>query len=269
MIFGSTNDGTADGGGFRGVSPGATRRTPARGITPTSAVRRASSTSSRRARSSAPSLRGSACCSGPARRSTPRASSASPYIYNYVELADGTTPWSPQSVSTTSSLVLWMSEQGPFSATTALRSAGAMRWSGLGSTITSIRSRCANCRSPRIWANSANGGGFSRPSTALQLARCRSTITRRDGGLRRGCRARPGITSSYTAHPIFADDLVRFPARGRHRLPKHGRQRPGHAAVRRIVRPQPRLRARCSPPSSNSSPTSRRSTPTTQSRSPT
>ena len=39
----------------------------------------------------------------------------SPYIYNYVELADGTTPWSPQSMSTTSALVLWMSEQGVFS----------------------------------------------------------------------------------------------------------------------------------------------------------
>jgi hypothetical protein len=38
-----------------------------------------------------------------------------PYIYNCVELADGTTPWSPQSVATTSSMILWMTEQGPYS----------------------------------------------------------------------------------------------------------------------------------------------------------
>ena len=38
-----------------------------------------------------------------------------PYIYNCVELADGTTPWSSQSVATTSSMILWMTEQGPYS----------------------------------------------------------------------------------------------------------------------------------------------------------
>ena len=35
-----------------------------------------------------------------------------PYVYNYTELADATTPWSSQSVVTTSGLTLWMSEQG-------------------------------------------------------------------------------------------------------------------------------------------------------------
>jgi hypothetical protein len=38
-----------------------------------------------------------------------------PYIYNYTELADSTTPWSPQSMVNTSSMALWMSEQGAFS----------------------------------------------------------------------------------------------------------------------------------------------------------
>ena len=37
-----------------------------------------------------------------------------PYIYNSTELADGTTPWSPQSMTTTSALTLWFSEQGVF-----------------------------------------------------------------------------------------------------------------------------------------------------------
>ena len=38
-----------------------------------------------------------------------------PYIYNYVELSDACTPWSSQSMVTTSALTLWMSEQGVFS----------------------------------------------------------------------------------------------------------------------------------------------------------
>ena len=37
-----------------------------------------------------------------------------PYIWDYVELGDTTTPWSPQSVVNTSSMALWMSEQGMF-----------------------------------------------------------------------------------------------------------------------------------------------------------
>jgi hypothetical protein len=38
-----------------------------------------------------------------------------PYIYNYTEIAKNCTPWSPQSIVPTTSLTLWMSEQGMFS----------------------------------------------------------------------------------------------------------------------------------------------------------
>ena len=38
-----------------------------------------------------------------------------PYVYNYIELADACTPWSPQSTVATSALAVWMGEQGPFS----------------------------------------------------------------------------------------------------------------------------------------------------------
>ena len=173
----------------------------------------------------------------------------SPYIYNYVELADGTTPWSPQSMSTTSALVLWMSEQGVFSYDGTSISCRCSRWSVRGSTTTSIRSRCASCRFPAIWASLTNGGGFSRPSIVRTTAeRLLSTIIRKgmvESG--RGYRARPGSHPSYTmSPPIFADDLYAFQARSRHRLSELGRQRSGYAAVRRIVnRSQPLLRARC------------------------
>ena len=38
-----------------------------------------------------------------------------PYVYNYIWLADSCTPWSPESAVTTSSMLLWMSQQGMFS----------------------------------------------------------------------------------------------------------------------------------------------------------
>ena len=37
-----------------------------------------------------------------------------PYIYNYIELGNNCTPWSPQSMSATSSMMTWMSKQGLF-----------------------------------------------------------------------------------------------------------------------------------------------------------
>ena len=38
-----------------------------------------------------------------------------PYVYNYVELGNNCTPWSPESVIVSSSMALWMSQQGIFS----------------------------------------------------------------------------------------------------------------------------------------------------------
>ena len=97
-----------------GASLGATRRTPARGIIATSLLRRASSTSSRRARSSRDKhADGNAVLDW--QEIVPIRFLGLPYIFNYEELSDAGVPWSPQSVVNTSSMVLWMSEQGPFS----------------------------------------------------------------------------------------------------------------------------------------------------------
>ena len=38
-----------------------------------------------------------------------------PYIYNYLELGNNCTPWSPQSITNASSMIVWMSKQGMFS----------------------------------------------------------------------------------------------------------------------------------------------------------
>ena len=61
-------------------------------------ARRASSTSSRRARSSRRRRPATACSSGPRRKPTLSSFLGIPYVYNYVELGNNCTPWSPESV---------------------------------------------------------------------------------------------------------------------------------------------------------------------------
>ena len=38
-----------------------------------------------------------------------------PYVYNYTQIGNNCTPWSPQSIAQTATMVLWFSEQGLFS----------------------------------------------------------------------------------------------------------------------------------------------------------
>ena len=132
-----------------------------------------------------------------------------PYIYNYVELADNCTPWSPQSVSTTSALTLWMSEQGVFSFD--------------GTSIMPVR--CA----VRPWiddnidpivvrelAFAAHLGEFSEwwwfyPTLNSAFNARAAVYNYKEGWWTQVRMSRSaGITSSYTAHPIFADDFVAF-----------------------------------------------------------
>ena len=55
-----------------------------------------------------------------------------PYIYNYVELSDACTPWSPQSMATTASLALWMTEQGVVAFDGTSDHAGCLQGAALG-----------------------------------------------------------------------------------------------------------------------------------------
>ena len=76
--------------------------------------RLAFSTSSRRARSSAPSATRNGVLFFTAKKAYNSQFLGLPYIYNYVELGNNCTPWSPQSISGTSSMTVWMSKQGLF-----------------------------------------------------------------------------------------------------------------------------------------------------------
>lgn len=133
----------------------------------------------------------------------------SPYIYNAVELADGTTPWSPQSVTTTSALTLWFSEQGMFS----------YDGTSIVPVVCPIRPWIDDDIDPiavRELSFIAHLGEFSEVWWFYpQLGKSTNTragVYNYKEGWWSQCRMSrsAGITSSYTSHPIFADDYVAF-----------------------------------------------------------
>ena len=132
-----------------------------------------------------------------------------PYVYNYLELADNCTPWSPQSVSTTSSLTLWMSEQGVFSfdGTSIMPVACKVRpW--IDDNIDPIQ--------VRELSFAAHLGEFNEwwwfyPTLNSAFNTQAAVYNYKEGWWSQAQLSRSaGITSSYTAHPIFADDTVAF-----------------------------------------------------------
>jgi hypothetical protein len=132
-----------------------------------------------------------------------------PYVYDDVELADGTTPWSPQSVTTTSALTLWMSEQGVFS------------YDGTSITpvVCSVRPWVDDDIDPiavRELSFAAHLGEFNEwwwffPTLNSPFNTRAIVYNYKEGWWTQARLSRSaGITSSYTSHPIFADDFVAF-----------------------------------------------------------
>ena len=132
-----------------------------------------------------------------------------PYIYNYVELSDACTPWSPQSMSTTSSLTLWMSEQGLFSFDgTSIMPVQCMVRPWIDKNIDPI--------AVRELSFAAHLGEFNEwwwffPTLGSPFNARAAIYNYKEGWWTQVQMSRSaGITSSYTAHPIFADDFVAF-----------------------------------------------------------
>jgi hypothetical protein len=130
-----------------------------------------------------------------------------PYVYNYVELADDCTPWSPASITSTSSYLQWMSQQGMFAFD--------------GTTITPvpcpIRAWITDDIDPanvRFQAFLAHIGQFNElwwfyPQNG-QPHNTRVAIQNyREGWWSQGKMSRSaGVTSSYTVQPTFADGTI-------------------------------------------------------------
>ena len=133
----------------------------------------------------------------------------SPYIYNYVELADNCTPWSPQSMVTSSSLLLWMSEQGMFSydGTSITPIACPVRpWVDQDIDVVAVREQsCAvhvENYSEFWWFFPQDGQPFNTRAIIYSY---------KEGwwSQARMCRS-AGVTASYNIHTIMANGTVAY-----------------------------------------------------------
>lgn len=133
----------------------------------------------------------------------------SPYIYNYVELADGTTPWSPQSVATTSALTLWMTEQGVYSydGTSVLPVQCMIRpWIDDDFDPVTVRELAF-----AMHLGEFNEWWWGFPTLNSPFNTRFAVYNYKEGWWAQVRMSRSaGITSSYTSHPIMADDTVAF-----------------------------------------------------------
>ena len=130
-----------------------------------------------------------------------------PYIWNYVELCDGAVPWSPQSMATTSAMTLWMTQQGPYSydGTSVLPVKCMIRpWIDDDFDPITVRELAFACHlgeySEWWWFFPELNENYNCRAAVYNYAEGWWTQVR----LTRSA----GSTSSYTAHPIFADDFV-------------------------------------------------------------
>ena len=136
-----------------------------------------------------------------------------PYIYNYEELADNCTPWSCASVVQTSSMILWMSEQGAYSydGTAILPMACMVRpWIDDDIDPQTVRQQaCAVHVAPfsEFWWFFPQ----KRPSNQNGYNTRVAIYSYKEGWWSQGVMSRSaGITASYTAHTIMADGTVAF-----------------------------------------------------------
>jgi hypothetical protein len=132
-----------------------------------------------------------------------------PYIYNYVELAENCTPWSTQSCVATSSMSLWMSQQGMFSFDgTSILPVQCMVRPWVDQDIDLLQVREQACA---VHVAAFNEFWWFFPQNE-QPANTRVIIYNyKEGWWSQGQMSRSaGITSSYVAQPIMADGLVAF-----------------------------------------------------------
>jgi hypothetical protein len=132
-----------------------------------------------------------------------------PYIYNYEELADNCTPWSSQSMVNTSSMALWMSQQGPYSydGTSVLPVQCAVRaWIDKDIDLLQVRQEaCA------VHVANFNEFWWCYPQNGMSGNTRAAIFNYRDGWWSQARIQRSaGVTASYTAHTIMANDRVSY-----------------------------------------------------------
>jgi hypothetical protein len=136
-----------------------------------------------------------------------------PYVYNFTELGDNCTPWSPQSVVTTSSMVLWFSQQGPYSFDgTSILPIQCMTRAWVDEDIDLLNVREQACavhvaNFNEFWwffpqGPQSNPGGYNTRAVIYNY---------KEGWWSQAqCARSAGVTASYTAHTIMANGLVSY-----------------------------------------------------------
>jgi hypothetical protein len=132
-----------------------------------------------------------------------------PYVYNYVELGNNCTPWSPKSMIVSSSMALWMSQQGMFAfdGTTITPVPCKVRpWVDDDIDLVNVREQaCAAHVAPfnEFW-------WFFPQEGEPYNTRC-IIFSYKEGWWSQGRMSRSaGATASYTTQTIMADGMVVF-----------------------------------------------------------
>jgi hypothetical protein len=136
-----------------------------------------------------------------------------PYVWNYQWLADSCTPWSPESMATTSVMAYWMSQQGMFSfdgTNIAPVPCAVRKWVDGDVNLNTVRSNaCAVHVSVfnEFWwffpqGTTTNPGGYN---TRVIIYNYKEQWWSQ-GQMSRSA----GITASYTANTVMADGLTAY-----------------------------------------------------------
>lgn len=136
-----------------------------------------------------------------------------PYVYSNDELGDNCTPWSPQSMACTSSMVLWFSQQGPYSYDgTSILPVQCMVRAWVDDDIDLLNVREQSCavhvaNYNEFWwffpqGPQTNPGGFNTRAVIYNY---------KEGwwGQAR-CARSAGVTASYTSHTIMANGTISY-----------------------------------------------------------
>ena len=132
-----------------------------------------------------------------------------PYVYNYDELGDNCTPWSPQSLVTTTSMVLWFSQQGPYSYDgTSILPVQCMVRAWIDDDIDLLQVRQEACA---IHVANFNEFWWCYPQNGKTQNSRIAVYNYKEGwwGQAR-CARTAGVTASYTSHTIMTNDRVSY-----------------------------------------------------------
>jgi hypothetical protein len=136
-----------------------------------------------------------------------------PYVYNFTELADNCTPWSPQSMVNTSSMALWFSQQGPYSFDgTSILPIQCMARAWIDDDIDLL-----NVREQACAVHVSNFNEFwwffpQGPQTNPSGFNTRAVIYNYKEGWwsQARCARSAGVTASYTSHTVMANGTVSY-----------------------------------------------------------